>query len=249
MQKVVVDSEKHMVGFILIICCVLSAVGVTGYCQHNSYVVKAGTHPSKAIPTGEQFQYPDFRDGYLYFTTGKKSDSMLLNYNLLYDAIMIIEKTGDTVALSRESNIVEFVQIQSDFFFQDAGKRYFLLLTTEDPLKLMIRSRWNIVSRETVSYTDSPGSPVEAHAQGTTVGGFVFPNEDVTFQKWVDYYFLGPQNKVYDVARSSLNKVFPDYKKSIKGYLSQNKINFTNESDLKMLTSFCNGLTSRKQPE
>ena len=208
---------KHLLPGRQILCVsVLLCFFTNGICQDSSYLVKPGIHPIKVIPFTARFQYPQFQPGFLYFSTGQKSEEFLLNYNLFAQQIQLIDPSGDTVGLDNKASIVEFVQIKSDFYFRDLKQGYFLLLTIEGSLKLLKRTIWNEL---------------------------IFPNGASSFQKKHDFFFLVPRpNRVYPADKSSLSKIFPNNKKAIKDYLAEHSIDFASESDLRQIITFCNRL-------
>jgi len=208
-------KQLHFGRQILFLLGLLSLYG-SGVCQDSAYLVKPGIHPIKIIPFEARYQYPKFESGFLYFSTGEKSDEFLLNYNLFAQQMQLINLNGDTVGMDTKASIVEFVQIKSDFYFRDFRQGYFLILTSEDPLKLLKRTIWNEM---------------------------VFPNGPSSFQKKHEYFLLVPRpNRVYPADKSSLSKIFSNSKKEIKDYLSKHNIDFKSESDLKEIITFCNTL-------
>jgi hypothetical protein len=220
MQKVCHKISPYLLRRKVLLLFLLWFLFNNGICQDSTYLVKPGIHPVKVIPLTERYQYPGFRIGFLYFSTGKKSDEFLLNYNLFAQQIQLIDSRGDTVALDNKLSIVEFIQIESDFYFRDLKEGYFLLLTNEEPLKLTKRTTWNEM---------------------------VFPNGESTFQKIHEFFFLAPSpNRVLRAYKSSLTKIFPNNRQAIKEYLSQHNIDFTKESDLKQIIAYCNGLADRE---
>ena len=206
----------HVVGKGVLSLFFLWFLFTNGLSQDSTYYVEAGVHPTKVIPLAARYQYPEFQPGFLYFTTGRKSDEFLLNYNLFAEQMQLIDSKGDTVALDNKASIVEFIQIHSDFYFRDFKQGYFLLLTNEGPLKLLKRTKWNNV---------------------------IYPSGKSSYRKEYTFFFLAPRpNRVYKAERSALTKVFPNYKKEIKDYLSEHITDFTREAELKELVTFCNTL-------
>src|SRR5688572_1794228 len=86
---------KHLF-FQTVLLLILSGRGT---CQDSTYLVEPGVHPAKVIPVSKQFRYPEFREGRVLLSTGKQSEPLLLNYSLLYDAVMLIGANSDTVWL------------------------------------------------------------------------------------------------------------------------------------------------------
>jgi hypothetical protein len=174
---------------------------LTAFSQGSTYLVKAGEHPVKAIPDTAQFQYPEFRKGLLFLPMGEKSPVMLLNYNLLYATIQLINENGDTLALDENANIVEYVRIESDLYYRDSKEGYCLIISKDVPVKLVVRFRLNIVRRERVvndGYSvNSSGSSSSRSARRPGDNGLFLRNEDVYFRKEYDYFFLVSKNKIF----------------------------------------------------
>ena len=251
MQKVSSELPRFKIQLILLVVLLTSLT--RGVCQNamyrvdgntalsydSTYVVEPGVYPAKVIPLEKQYQYPQFLAGQIILSTGKKWDVDLLNYNLLYDAIQFINNKGDTVWL--DNTIVEYIQIDSDFYFSDLKERYFRLLSIEHPLKLMVKSKWLVARKYPLqphwNSIESPQKPMRA-------ADFYFPMEYSVFVKVQYFCFLGPENKLYKTEKHSLAKAFPEKKKVIRKYLKQHKINYSSESDLRELVTFCNALTS-----
>ena len=214
MPEVCQKVKPHFVGRDVLSFFFLCLLFTEGICQDSTYHVDPGVHPTKVIPLSARYQYPQFQPGYLYFATGRKSDEFLINYNLFAQEMQLIDPKGDTLALDNKASIVEFIQIQSDFYFRDIKQGYLLLLTNESPLKLLKQTKWN---------------------------NFIYPDGKSGYQKEYTFYFLVPRpNRVYKAERSSLSKVFPNIKNEIKDYVSEHATDFTNERDLRQLVTFCN---------
>jgi hypothetical protein len=197
-----------------------SIFSIVGICQDSTYLVPPGIHPIKVIPATERFVYPKFQSGVLHFSTGKKSDEFLLNYNTFAQEIQLLDSNGDTVALDNKISIVEFIQIQSDFYFWDMRLGYFLVLTKEEPLNLLKRIKWKSID---------------------------FSKGVSSYQKTYDYYFLiASPNRVVKAEKSALMKIFPNARQEINSHLSEINMDFNNESSLRELITFCNGLATSK---
>ena len=128
--------RPYVVGKTVLSLFFLCFLFTSGISQDSVYYADEGVHPTKVIPITERYQYRKFEPGFLYFATGRKSEQFLLNYNTFAEEFQLIDSNGDTVALDNKVSIVEFIQIQSDFYFKDLKEGYLLLLTTEEPLKI-----------------------------------------------------------------------------------------------------------------
>jgi hypothetical protein len=221
--------------------------------QDSTYLVKAGQHPAGVIPDSARFLYPQFRKGVLFFPKGVRSEVMLLNYDLLYSTMQLINSEGDTLALDESANIAEFVRIESDLYFRDMKEGYFLILTKDLQVRLMVRIRLTIFRRENVVNNGYGISTQESNssrsARRSPDNGTILQYENVYFRKDYDYYLLGAKNKIYKANKSSINRLFPDNKQEINNYLSEGKCDFNSEHDLKQLITFCNGLSSTRDQE
>jgi hypothetical protein len=222
----------------------------TANAQSSTYLVKAGEHPARVIPDSVQFQYQNFRRGILYLPKGEKSPVMLLNYNLLSGTIQLIKENGDTLALDESANIVEYVRIESDLYFRDYKEGYCLIISKDGPLNLVERFKLNVVRRETVVNNgygvSSGGSNSSRSARRSDGNGFIVDNEDVYYGKDRDYFFLTEARKLFKPTKASLYKLYPEHKKAIQTFISEENVDFSKESDLTKIVSYCNVLASSK---
>jgi hypothetical protein len=238
-EKMPQSLARHLL-FQTVLLLILSGRGT---CQDSTYLVEPGVHPANVIPVSKQFRYPEFREGRVLLSTGKQSEPLLLNYSLLYDAVVLIGANSDTVWLDK--TLVEYVQIETDYYFSDVNQGYFRLVTKEGLLKLMIMSRWILIAKSSLN---SQWIAFETPQTPSRVEDFYFTSQYTKFAKIEAYFFQGPTRKVYKSSKQSLIKIFPDNRKAINRYLSDRKIDFTKESDLKEVVTFCNSLTSATNP-
>jgi hypothetical protein len=214
----------------------------------ETYLVKAGEQPDKVIPSKDQYMYPEFLKGLLYFPQGKKSGVLLLDFNLLYSTVDFIDTNGDTLSIDEDANITEYVRIQSDLFFHDYKKGYFLMLTKREPVKLVVTKAWKIVRRDRVTNNGygigTGGSTSDWSSRRSPDNMHTNPNQNVVYHKETDYFLLAEKNKIYRATKSHLMKIFPDNKKKIQAYLEEHEVDFAKEEDLKPLIEFCDGLNS-----
>ena len=152
----------------------------------------------------------------------------------------------------QSANIVEFAKIDEDVYFHDFREGYFLLITKEMPVRLMVRKQWIIVRRETLVNNGYGVSTAESastrSARRSSDDVYITSNENVYYRKESHYFFLGLKNKIYNATKSSLNKLYPEHKKAIQTFISENNVNFGNESDLAKIISYCNSLASGTNP-
>jgi hypothetical protein len=229
--------RPHYSKHLLLQVVLLLTLSGRGGCQDSTYLLDPGVHPAKVIPVSKQFQYPEFRKGRVLLSTGRHSEPLLLNYNLLYDAILLRETNGDTVWLDK--TLVQYVQIDADYYFSDLNQGYFRLVTMEGRLKLMIMSRWIIIGKYSLN---AQWQSFETEQRPSRVEDFYFPSQYTRFARIDSYFFKSPTNDVHKSEKQALTKMFPDNRKAINRYISDRNVDFTKESDLKELVAFCNSL-------
>jgi hypothetical protein len=173
------------------------------------------------------YMYPSFRQGRItYFTEFTPQQNLLLNYNLYYGQMDLIDSKGDTVRLNPLKTI-KSVKIGADVYHLDQ-KRGYLRIVIEVELTL---------AAHTLFYT--------AATWGTDVRGR--PSD--YGRRYVlssVYLFLDAKRRSVKPSRAYLRKVFPEYKTAIDEYLRTRSVDFSVGKDLIELAKFCNHL--RRMP-
>jgi hypothetical protein len=225
----------------LFACCVqISALAQAP----EEYLVRAGEEPSDVIPRIQQFYFPDFRQGQVFYPQGKRSDVLLLNYNTLLDVMQYIDSNGDTLFIPEESNIFKYVRIGEEIFYHHFREGYFNLHSREDNYNLATRTRWKIERRDLMisngygTMEASPGSTIS----NKRVGNRFVQNEDMAYSYESAYYVVGPRDVVFRANRAGFMKSFPDNKNEIQAFIREHQTDFDDEQSLKLLVSFTSSL-------
>jgi len=220
---------------------ILGLITIQSFSQNSELIlVKAGEDPGKVIPKQLTYRYTEFKNGHLFFSSGKSSNTLLLNYNSLFDEMMLIEKTGDTLFLGTDQAF-PYVEIGKDQYYHDAQKGYFEILSGNDQLKLVSKTQFEIRRKE-LSGSNGYGSvsgattPIIASRMSSSS---VIKNENVSYQKILSYFFMNEDKKFVKATKSSLIKFFPQHKDEIKDYLNKHQIDFDRAENLKQVMDYC----------
>jgi len=203
-------------------------------------LVKAGEDPAKVIPRRLTLRYSEFKTGQLFFATGKPSAKLQLNYNSLFDEMMLIDKNGDTLFLGADQAFV-YVEIEKDQYYHDTQKGYFEILAGNDRLKLVSKTQFEIKRKElsgSNGYGSVSGSNTAIIASRVNSNS-VIKNENVSYQKTISYFLMDEDKRSVKANKSSLIKFFPEHKDEIKDYLNKHRVNFDKENDLKQTINYC----------
>lgn len=210
----------------------------------QEFIVRTGQEASEVIPRKQQFYFPDFLHGQVFYPQGKRSDVLLMNYNTLLEVMQYIDEKGDTLFIPEESNIFKYVRIGQEIFYHHFRDGYFNLHTRDDNYNLATRTRWKIERRDLLVYngygmsTVSPGSTVSTRR----VGDSVVTNQDMAYIRESEYYVVGPRDVVFRANRAGFLKAFSGNKDQIQSFMREHATSFDNEQSLKDLISYGNGL-------
>ena len=206
---------------------------------------------NKAIPSSVKFRYDQFLDGAVYYASGKRLDSLRLNYNLLNKEMQFIR--GDQTLAIEDDPSLRYIRIGKDFYYHDLEKGYFKIigatrianLITSESLRVLKYANSEKNGQGKYPFTLETVSSNHISADST-----FFQNEIVACSVKKDYFLHDSRDRIYPVSKNSFLKVFPGKSKQIEGYLRQmaqqkKPINFYSEEDLLQLMKFCNSLQSK----
>ena len=212
----------------------------------GSVMVMAGENATQVIPLSQRYLFPEFRSGQLYFPQGERSEVILMNYNMVLDAMQFIDTKGDTMFIAEDSNIFRYIQIEETLFFHKFGEGYFIVLTREDPIKLLAKKKWNVLRRELLvnnGYgTSASMNSSSAYTARRSDDNTFVQHENTLFGKGESFFLLGPKERLYAANRSGLVKSYPDLRKQVKKYVQKNDIDYRSETDLRQTLTHLNGL-------
>jgi hypothetical protein len=222
---------SHCAGCIrnyLLILCTIATVA-TGYGQS---MLKLPAHTAlQQVPWYDSvYQYPDFLPGRMTFATGFSPEgTVLLNYNLYYGQIDLINQQGDTLQV-KPSREIKIIEIGEDRYFYDERFGY-LEIIQEGQLSL---ARQTLYATEKVEYVSGA---VQDGGWGVDRRGTI-SNSDRYYMKRSTYYFIDPKNQVRKATRHDLKKILPSKRKAIRHYVDDQAVDFQKESDLRTLATY-----------
>lgn len=221
--------------------------------EKKHYIVRPGDIIIDRIPEEGRYRFDDFREAQVYFANNT-SASGNLNYQLLYGEMQFVDQRGDTVSLANEQLLKKVSFENTDYFYDPEKKRYLEVLAGGEKLRLTRHLRMRLLEHDVksmdgyVSTLDPNLSRViydmDNRVHQTTISKFFESRAQhpMLFSPHEEYYFVDKNTISWPVKKSSLRRIFPDHRRALSDFLSDEKINFSKKEDLKKLVSFCNQL-------
>jgi hypothetical protein len=227
---------KSLLAFICICLCYHNALAQ----KTKTFKINPGEKVVDAIPEGEKYSYPEFIMGDVYFKNGQRNPARL-NYNSLFQEMQFIDGKGDTLSIIGAATIKHIV-IGTDTFFYDDG--YLKRVADYGKIKLAVKEFIAFTDRQKLGgFGGESSARIDTYKSiqdGTTFKELV-AREVLTFVKKTVFYLGDAFNHFEEANKKSLLDFYPSKNKEIKSYLKENKVNFSNEEDLKKIISFLNG--------
>lgn len=198
--------------------------------------VKPGTKIADYFPEEERFKYSEFKTGKVVLKN-KKSNSALLNYNLLAGEMQFIQNR-DTLSITNFTGI-DYIEIDNDLFYCDNG--FLEVVSGQDPAIMAVKQYVKIVDTRKVGAYGSKNSTsaVETYANFFRSRNYeIVVNEELVLSKEKEYYIGNTLNGFVLFRKNYLLKLFPRYKSDINTYINSNQVDFRNKDDLIKLTGF-----------
>ncbi len=220
-----------------IITVSLLAWSTTGFSQ-ETFVIHSREELQK-MPINFRFLNPDFKEGYLVYSMNKRSQAFKINYDLYTSKLLFINTNNDTLLVKNTSDIKSVDMGSLKYVYDLASSRYFKLLVSD--------SLYSIVSY--VEIKERPRKIDEGY--GTNSGGASktasgFTEAELTLQRVTTYYLLDRNGKLMTADKRNFLKIFDSNEALTKKFIKTNNIDFTNESDIRKLFSFCTQKTDSK---
>ncbi|MBD2704734.1 hypothetical protein IC229_29130 [Spirosoma sp. BT702] len=207
--------------------------------------VKGGLANAKAIPLADQYQYSQFREGKILYTSGQVATA-LCNYNVLVGEMQFINASHDTLALADEM-LIRLIGIGEDVYVYH--RRYGYLKVTSEHGKYKLAEKQGIKtvkSDKLGGYNQSTGvSSVVNYQFYSTGNGSVRPLEtkgDVLLFKEKVYYFIDQNNLPHRAIKAGLLTIFRKNRADVTTYLDKENVDFRREENLKKLLNYCSEL-------
>jgi len=209
--------------------------------SRKSFTVNPGKKIVEEIPITEIYKYAEFTMGEVSFRNGTAAN-VKLDYNSVFGEMQYIDpKNGDTLSLAEEKNI-QFIAIKKDTFYFDDG--WLELIGGTPAVRIGKKKLLEITNREKLGAMQAPGFAVETYNKftGSQHMKDLVAMEKLTFTEHISYYFGDRFNHFSRANRKGLLKIYGDSSEKIDKWISENKIDLSNEDDLKKLSAYLQSL-------
>jgi hypothetical protein len=227
---------KPLLAFICICLCYQNAFAQ----KTKTFKVNPGEKVVDAIPNKDKYAYPEFIMATVYFKNGEHYPGKL-NYNTLFQEMQFIDRKGDTLSLAEPATIKHII-VNTDSFFYDEG--YVKLAAGYGKIKLGGREFIAFTDRQKLGgYGGESSARIDTYKSiqdGSTFKELV-AREVLTFVKRTVFYLGDEFNHFEQANKKNILNFYPSKSKEIKSYLKENKVDFSNEDDLKKMIIFLNG--------
>jgi len=244
---------KHLFLFmVMLVAFVTSSIAQN---QRMTLTVADGADLN-AVLADSRFLFEGFRESQVFLKNSATTNA-LMNYNLLSDEMMFIDKKGDTLVLSNISdvaavlidkhlfkyvskNFLEVIASDVDTEIELLAKR---VITRDAPVKYGaygIASPTSAIDNNTTLARASGGSVnlVTQSAQTSIANQSASVNREFRFQRKDIYYLTqGKKNRVAD--KRGFLKTFSKHSNAIERYVEKSAIDFKNEQDILRLYKYC----------
>ena len=194
------------------------------------------------IPITEIYKYAEFKLGEVSFRNGTAAD-VKLNYNSVFGEMQYIDpKNGDTLSLAVEKDI-RFISVEKDTFYFDEG--WMELIGGTPTVRIAKKKLLEITNREKLGAMGVAGfGAIETYNKftGSQHMKDLVAMEKLTFTEHVSYYFGDRFNHFSRASKKGLSKLYGESYEIIDKWISQNKIDLSNEDDLKKLSVYLQSL-------
>lgn len=219
------------------------------------HIVNAGEVPIAVIPTEERFQFPDFRQGHVFFYNGKNIPA-LLNYNLLYKEVQFISQEKDTLSLAEE-HLLKQISIGDDLFYYDNKYGYVEIVADFTSVRLARKQGILLIAEGEEGdhavidgYLEPTGGMNEIRQHKRIISNIRTVNEfynekakhELTLIKGVTFFLIDYNDRIHKAHKASFRKLFSRHKRMVNQYINEHTIRFHKEEDLVKLLRFCSQL-------
>ncbi len=202
---------------------------------------------SQCIPWKEKYRYAEFQDGHLFYASRKESDTLRLNYNLLFQQAVRINEQDTAFVV--DFDVIKYILIKDDLYYKDYQKGYFEIISNpNDSIRLAVQRKLKILERKKMRDGEKPQlySTKKNFSVVYNPVNPTFPKEKVILTRETLFFLLDAQDNIYLATKANFLQLFPKHQKQIRQYLKQkqddHRIKLHNENDLKKLTEFCSSL-------
>lgn len=210
--------------------------------SRKSFSVGPGKKIVEEIPITEIYKYPEFKMGEVALKNGTAAN-VKLNYNSVFGEMQYIDpKNGDTLSLAVEKDI-RFIAVEKDTFYYDDG--WLELIGGTSTIRIAKKKLLEITNREKIGAMGIPGfGAIETYNKftGSQHMKDLVAMEKLTFTEHISYYFGDRFNHFFRANKKGLYKLYGDAHEGIDKWISENKIDLSNEDDLRKLSVYLQSL-------
>jgi hypothetical protein len=186
------------------------------------------------------YRFPEFKEAKVMWSD--KSFSFLpekMNYNLFTGKMDVIDEKGDTVKFTRWTE-TKTVNLDGDVFFQDFDRGYLEILL-QGNMVLAVKNSFALVTDEVLL----EGERLMEQASASEVSNRTSVTKyDRLYQLQRTYFFIN-RYQAHEANKFSILKLMPKHRDVIVDFINENNLSFTDEQDLKELTTYCNRLLTK----
>ena len=159
-----------------------------------------------------------------------------MNYNRFTGTMDVVDEKSDTIKFKKWQQ-AKILNLDGNVFYRDDYKGYLEMLL-QGTLALAAKNDFTLVTdKETL---ERAGLIEQANASEVSNKTSVAPY-DRLYQFQRTYFFIY-RSQAYDANKLSILTLMQRHKDATIEYINENNLSFTDEQDLKELTTFCNGL-------
>jgi len=195
---------------------------------------------TEEITYPEQFLLQNFLNGKVLLKGGSGYD-MLMNYNLVFEKVVIIQ--ADKICDLSNPGSVDTIFLDNRKFIP-AGQMFYEVLVTK-PIILFVQHRSKVsLPPRMDSYGKIPETGAIDAKKILIIGNKsnISSDQELVFTK-EEIYWVQVGNELQSFRDTpGLVKIFPDLKNEMKQYIRQNKVKFDNPVSVAKLAIYCNSL-------
>lgn len=191
-----------------------------------------------------QFAYPEFQDGRVIFLNGGVTPGKL-NYNRATDEILFKDKNS-VLALNKHETMNK-IAIGTDTFLVSPIGGFVRQIASYSNITLVKKSILKFLDRERKTayggYSTTAGTRSIITLPGSSEPSIrTTVDENLTFTLTEKYHLLIPKVGILEASEKAFLISYPSYKKDLKTYFANNKVNFDNKEELNKLILFAQSL-------
>jgi hypothetical protein len=223
--------------FFFILITLLSCVCLQAQ-EQRKFRVHQGEVASKVVGHDQMYRFSTFQPGVVASVDGDTYEG-LLNYNLLFREIQMINGDNDTVPIVL---LARRIIIGESLFYEATPNGYLEVVFNSKNLQLGIRRVFELAKAEVgTPYPDTISPFLEVGKIAPTYRE-IFGSKaryNMLLTSGTENYFIDRNKRIHPAKRAVIIKLFPSHSQELHTFIKKQSINFKSESDLKILVQYC----------